>query len=117
MVTLTAAETTDRGGAGALLAACSAADIAAPPAAASLLQPSASPSGALAASVERALAATTPVIGVSLVLDHPRLTGHYAGYPWSQAEIDAIARSPVRPLLNVLPGRARRRLLSGSGGT
>ena len=47
-------------------------------------------------------------MGVSLVLDHPRLSGRYRGYPWSEVGVDAAARSPLRPLLNLLPGGLRR---------
>ncbi len=108
IVTVTAAETTDRGGAAALLAASTAGMIRQPRPAPSLLQPSGSPGWELAAAVEAALAAHVPAIGVSLVLDHPRLSGRYRGYPWSEAGIATAARSPLRPLLNLLPSGVRR---------
>ena len=115
VVTVTAAETTDRGGAGALLAACAADVIRLPPPASSLLQPSDSPDWELAGAVEAAVAGRTPVVGVSLVLDHPRLTGRFRGYPWSESGVRAAARSPLRPLLNALPGGLRRIALQRLG--
>ncbi len=69
-----------------LLGACDADTIARPAAAPSLLEPATSPTRKLAAAVEEALAHDVPVIGVSLVLDHPRLTGRYRGYPWSAGQ-------------------------------
>ena len=60
-----------------------------------------------------ALGSKTPVIGVSLVLDHPRLTGNQRGYPSSPEARAALARSPVRRLLNTLPGMLRERTLQG----
>ena len=104
VVTITAAETADRGGAAALLGACDADTIASPQPAPSLLEPATSPARRLGAAVEEAVAARVPVVGVSLVLDHPRLTGRYRGYPWSADTAHTITRSPFRPLLNLLPG-------------
>lgn len=113
VVTVGAAESAEHGGAAALLAACDADTIARPAPAASLLEPAISPSGRLAASVEKAVASVTPVIGVSLVLDHPRLSGRYRGYPWSAASVRAVSRSPLRSLHNLLPrGVARLALQS-----
>jgi hypothetical protein len=115
VVTVTAAETTDRGGAGALPAGAAADVVRQPQPAASLLQPSGSPGWELAASVEAAITKRCPAMGVSLVLDHPRLSGRYRGYPWSAAGVDAAARSPLRPLLNLLPGGIRRFALQRLG--
>ena len=111
VVTVTAAETTDRGGAGALLAASSAEVVRHPRPAATLLQPSGSPGWELAAAVESAVGERAPTVGVSLVLDHPRLSGRYRGYPWSEAAVEAAGRSPLRPLLNLLPSGIRRAAL------
>lgn len=111
VVTVTAAEHVERGGAATLLAACSAEAVRAPRPAASLLEPAAWPGRSLAAAVESAVASACPVVGVSLVLDHPRLTGRYRGYPWSPEAVAAVARSPARPLLNMLPGSLRLRAL------
>ena len=115
IVVVTAAETADRGGAAALLGACDADTIASPPPGASLLEPTASPARALAATIEKALGAHVPVIGVSLVLDHPRLTGRYRGYPSSNDTMRDAARSPFRLLLNAMPGGVRRLLLQRMG--
>jgi len=115
VVTVSAAETADRGGSAVLLGACDADTIARPAAAPSLLEPAASPTRTLAAAVEEALARDVPVVGVSLVLDHPRLTGRYRGYPWSPDSVRSATRSPLRSLLNTLPGGARRHALQAMG--
>ena len=115
VVCMTAAETSERGGACALLSSCGADTIGFEPPASSLLAPSHSPMGELAARIATALGRTTPVIGVSLVLDHPRLTGGHRGYPSSPEALAALARSPVRRLLNTLPGMLRERTLQGLG--
>ena len=111
IVTVTVAETSERGGAAALLAASAAESIAAPGPAPSLLAPSLSPTGALAGRLEAAVAARTTLMGVSLVLDHPRLTSGYRGYPWSSDTLDALRRSPLRRLHNALPGEMRSTVL------
>jgi hypothetical protein len=111
VVCVTAAETSERGGACALLGACSAETIASAAPSPSLLAPSLSPTGRLAGQIEAAIARHTPVMGVSIVLDHPRLTGSYRGYPSAQRAVNAVAHSPLRRVLNVLPGRAREETL------
>ena len=115
VVVVTAAETADRGGAAALLGACDADTIASPPPGPSLLEPSASPARALGATIEKAVTAHVPVIGASLVLDHPRLAGRYRGYPSSNDTVRDATRSPFRPLLNAMPGGVRRLLLQRMG--
>jgi hypothetical protein len=115
VVCVTAAETSERGGACALLDACAAEAISSPPAAPSLLAPSLSPTGVLAGRVAAALARRTALIGVSIVLDHPRLTGRYRGYPSSPDAIAALARSPFRRLANGLPGAIRELALQHLG--
>ena len=107
IVCVTAAETSERGGPSALLGACGAETIAFVSPAPSLLAPSLSPTGVLAGKVATALARRTAVMGVSLVLDHPRLLGRYRGYPSSDQTLATLARSPVRRLANVLPGMLR----------
>jgi len=113
VVCLTAAETSERGGACTLLDACAAGVIGSAPPAQSLLAPSLSPTGALGDKVAAALARRTAVTSVSLVLDHPRLTGPYSGYPASRSAVTALRRSPVRRILNALPGLLRDRVLQG----
>jgi hypothetical protein len=111
VVCVTAAETSERGGACALLGACAAEAISSSPPAPSLLAPSLSPTGRLAGRIEAALARRTAVIGVSIVLDHPRLTGRHRDYPSSSDAVAALARSPLRRLVNALPGALRNRTL------
>jgi hypothetical protein len=50
-----------------------------------------------------------------VVLDHPRLTGRYRGYPWSSDVVRASSRSAFRPLLNTMPGGLRRHVLQRFG--
>ena len=111
VVCVTAAETSERGGACSLLGACAADAISAPEPAPSLLAPSLSPTGDLAGKVAAALARHTAVTGVSIVLDHPRLIGRYNGYPSSPDAVAAVARFPLRRLANSLPGSVRSRIL------
>jgi Lactate racemase N-terminal domain len=114
VVVVSAAETILHGGPAALLAACSAA---APRAATadSLLEPGGSGGWRLALALERALADRAPIMGVSLVLDHPRPAGRWTGYPDDPEATERIARSPLRVLLNALPGSARRSRLQRLG--
>lgn len=115
VVCVTAAETSERGGACALLGACGAELISSAPPAPSLLAPSLSPTGVLAGKIAATLARRTALMGVSIVLDHPRLTGRYRGYPSSPDAIAALARSPLRWLANGLPGTMRDRALQHLG--
>jgi len=111
IVCVTAAETSERGGPCPLLGACAAEAIASVGPARSLLAPSLSPTGVLAGEVAAALARRTAVIGVSIVLDHPHLTGAYRSYPSSPQAITALARSPIRRLVNILPATLRDQVL------
>jgi hypothetical protein len=52
-------------------------------------------------------------MAASLVLNHPRLTGAYRGYPFERGSYPGIVRSPVRRLLNLSPGSIRRATLQG----
>ena len=115
VICVSAAETSERGGASTLLGACDAASIVSVAPAPSLLAPSLSPTGVLAGKVAAALSRRTPLTGVSIVLDHPRLAGRYHGYPSSPAAVAALARSPLRPLGNMLPAGARTRILQRTG--
>ena len=110
VVSVTAAETVLNGGPAALLGAAN------PEAlrgagAASLLETAGSPGWGLAVALERALARRVPVIGVSLVLNHPRLGGMLRGYPYEPAALERIAGSPLRPLFSLLPARLRQEVL------
>ena len=114
IVTIGAGETVLHGGATALLDACAAGTCRLAEAV-SLLEPSVATGWRLAADLEAALARSTPLIGVSLVLDRPHATGLYRGYPWSEEARRSLARSPFRRLLNVSPAVLRRRALAGIG--
>jgi hypothetical protein len=113
VVTVTAAETVLHGGPAALLAAASAADGRAAAAADSLLEPSLSDGWRLASALAAHLARAVPTLGVSLVLDHPRTTGRYRGWPWEQETVDRLVRSRLRRLHNAAPQALRRRWLRG----
>jgi hypothetical protein len=108
VVCVTAAETSEQGGACALLGGCAAEVIASAAPAPSLLAPSLSPTGVLAGKIAAALGRSTALIGLSIVLDHPRLLGSHRDYPSSPAAVTALAASPLRRILNVLPGSVRR---------
>jgi hypothetical protein len=68
----------------------------------------------IGAALEEELGRTAPVVGLSLVLDRPRPTGLYRGYPWRPEAIEALGRSPFRRLLNASPAVLRRRVLAGT---
>jgi hypothetical protein len=51
------------------------------------------------------------VIGASLVLNHPRLGGIFAGYPYEREALERLVRSPLRQLFRLLPGGARAYVL------
>jgi hypothetical protein len=112
VVTVGAGETVLHGGAGAFVGATGPGTIRA--ARATSLLVITGDGWQLAGALERALARTVPLIGLSLVLDRPRSTGLYRGYPWSPASLDAARRSPFRRLLNAAPAVVRRRLLAGA---
>jgi hypothetical protein len=110
VVVVTAAETVLHGGPAALLGASDrnalrSAD------AWSLLETSASQGWRTALALERALARRVPLIGASLVLNHPRTGGAARGYPYELAALERIADSPLRHLFGVLPGAIRASIL------
>ena len=111
VLVVSSAETVVHGGPGALLAACDAPTVRRAAAARSLVQASGEPVWELALSVEEAVSARSRLFGVSLVLDHPRLTGRFRGYPHEQASLEHVATSPFRRLYSLLPGAARRGIL------
>jgi hypothetical protein len=110
VVTVGAGETALSGGASALLDACGPSTIRAATAS-SLLEPSASAGWRLAGSLEAELRRRVPLVGLSLVLDRPRLAGRYHGYPWDPAARRAVSRSPVRRIVNAAPAALRRWLV------
>ncbi|MGL6280303.1 MAG: lactate racemase domain-containing protein, partial [Gaiella sp.] len=112
VVVVAAAETVLHGTPGTLLGACSAGAQRAA-SAESLLEPRSSRGWRLGAAVEAALASRVPVVGVSLVLDLPRITGRFEGYPGDAQARRAALRSPLRRLLNAAPATVRSAMLQG----
>ena len=108
---LGAAESIVDGGPGTLVAATDAATIRSNAGADSLLEAAGSPEWELALAVESSLARRVPLVGVSLVLDLPRLTGRYRGYPEDPEATERVARSRLRALQARLPGPLRRAAL------
>lgn len=107
VVVVSSAETVLHGGPAALLGAAGA-DAVRAAGAYSLLETAASQGWHLAVRVERALARRVPVLGVSLVLDHPELSGAFRGYPYDEGAAERIARSPVRFAYAAVPEVLRR---------
>ena len=115
VLAVTAAETVLHGGPAALIAAADAATMRRVVASDSLLEASRSPAWALALQLEAALATRVPVVGVSLMLDLPRLTGRFRGYPSDVQAVEQVVSSPLRRLFSRLPDALRRDLLAGQG--
>jgi Lactate racemase N-terminal domain len=110
VICVTAAETVLHGGPGALVGA-SAAKVLRAADAYSLLETSASQGWRLGLELERALVRRVPLIGVSLVLNHPRLGGTLGGYPYERQALERVVRSPLRHLFRLLPGGLRAYVL------
>jgi hypothetical protein len=110
VVVVTAAETVLHGGPAALVGAAGPEALRAA-SAYSLLETSASQGWRIGVALERALAAHAPVIGASLVLNHPRLGQTFGDYPYDEAALDRVARSPLRHVFGLLPGAVRAYLL------
>jgi hypothetical protein len=110
VVTVTAAETVLHGGPAALVGAAGP-EVLRAAGAYSLLETSASQGWRLGLELERALLRRVPVIGASLVLNHPRLGGTLGGYPYESQALERIVRSPFRYLFRALPGSLRAYVL------
>jgi hypothetical protein len=110
VVVVTAAETVLHGGPAALVGA-SGPDVLRAAGAYSLLETSASQGWRLGLELERALVRRVPVIGTSLVLNHPRLSGTLGGYPYEPEALERVVRSPFRHLFRLLPGAVRASVL------
>ncbi len=110
LVVVTAAETAVHGGPATLLAGAGA-DLQRQPGPASLLTTAGAESWERARAVERALARRVPLIGVSLVLNHPQIAGWARGYPYELEALERIARSPFRPAFAALPAGVRQQIL------
>jgi hypothetical protein len=110
VVVVTAAETVLHGGPAALVGAAGP-EVLRAAGAYSLLETSASQGWRLGVELERALLRRVPVIGASLVLNHPRLGGTLGGYPYETQALERIVRSPFRHLFRLLPGGLRAYVL------
>ncbi|MDQ3875870.1 MAG: nickel-dependent lactate racemase [Actinomycetota bacterium] len=110
VVSVTAAETVLHGGPAALVAATDANTVLRAHAL-SLLEPASAESWELGVAVERAVARRVPVIGTSLVLNHPRTTGALRGFPYGEEAVERVAGSPFRRLYSFLPALVRERVL------
>ena len=110
VVVVTAAETVLHGGPAALVGAAGR-EVLRAAGAYSLLETSASQGWRLGLELERALMRRVPVIGTSLVLNHPRLGGTLRGYPYETAAVERVVRSPFRRMFRLLPGGMRAYVL------
>jgi len=110
VVVVTAAETVLHGGPAALVGAAGPEALRAA-GAYSLLETSASQGWRLALELERALGRRVPVVGASLVLNHPRLGGTLGGYPYEEQALERVVRSPFRHVFGLLPGALRAYVL------
>jgi hypothetical protein len=110
VIVVSAAESVLHGGPATLLAA-SGADALRAAGAYSLLETTASQGWHLALALERRLAERVPLLGVSLVLNHPQFSGALRGYPYDPAALERIAGSPLRHLYGALPEVLRRDVL------
>jgi hypothetical protein len=110
VIVVSAAETVLHGGPATLLGAAGA-DALRAAGAYSLLETSASQGWHLGVALERALARRLPVVGVSLVLNHPRTAGALRGYPYEQEALERVVGSPLRHVFSALPDGARREIL------
>jgi hypothetical protein len=110
VVIVTAAETVLHGGPAALVGAAGK-EVLRAAGAYSLLETSASQGWRLGLELEHALARRVPLIGASLVLNHPRLGGTLGGYPYEAQALERVVRSPFRFLFKLLPEPARAYVL------
>jgi hypothetical protein len=110
VVIVTAAETVLHGGPAALVGAAGP-EVLRAAGAYSLLETSTSQGWRLGLELERALVRRVPLIGVSLVLNHPRLGGTLGGYPYEREALERVVRSPFRQLFRLLPGGLRAYVL------
>lgn len=114
VVVVSAAETVLHGGPATLVGACGAETLRAA-GADSLLETASSRGWVLAVEAERLLSERVPLIGASLVLNPPRLTGAFRGFPYEPGSEEHVVRSPLRRVFGALPRSARRRVLRELG--
>jgi hypothetical protein len=107
VVVVSAAESVLHGGPSTLLGAAGA-DALRAAGARSLLETRGSQGWLLALALEHALQRRVPLVGVSLVLNLPELSGPLRGYPYEDAALARIAGSPLRHAYRILPEALRR---------
>lgn len=110
VVPVTAAESVLHGGPAALVGA-SGVEVLRAADAYSLVETAASHGWRLGIELERALSTRVPLIGASLSLNPPVVTGAFHGYPHDPRALERIAASPVRLAFRLAPGFVRTRLL------
>jgi hypothetical protein len=110
VLTMTAAETVLHGGPAALVGASGTHSLRAA-GADSLLETRTSQGWSIGVELERRLARRVGLMGASLVLNQPRLTGIARGYPYEPEALERIVRSPFRLGFGLLPGFARERTM------
>src|SRR5438067_10600026 len=110
VVVVTAAESVLHGGPGALVGA-SGREALRSAGAWSLLETTASQGWRTGIALERALLGRVPLIGASLVLNHPLTAGAARGYPYDLDALERIAGSPLRHVFGVMPGAIRAAVL------
>lgn len=115
LLVVSAAETVLHGGPGSLVAACDAATVRSGAGADSLLEAGSAPEWARALEIEEAVGRSVPLVGISLVLDLPRLTGAFKGYPDDPEAVAELGRSWTRSVFSRLPGPMRRDVLAKVG--
>jgi hypothetical protein len=114
VVVVTAAESVLHGGPAAL-AGCCAPETLRQMTAPSLLETSGSGGWARALALERLLMRRVAMIGASISLHHPRLTGALRGYPYDAGAVARVTRSPLRRGFRLLPASARGAVLHSLG--
>jgi lactate racemase len=110
VVVVSAAESVLHGGPAALLAASNPEALRAA-STYSLLETAASLGWRVGSALERELSKRVPLIGASLSLNLPIVTGAFHGYPHDHRAFERIAASPVRLAFRLAPGALRTRLL------
>jgi hypothetical protein len=111
VLVVSSAETIVHGGPAAIVAAADAETVRRGAGADSLVQAAGEPVWELALGVEEAVRSRVPVLGVSLALGHPQLTGRFRDYPFTPASLKHVSTSPLRRLFSALPAGLRREIL------
>jgi hypothetical protein len=107
---VSAAETVLHGGVGALVGAAGPEAMRAA-GAYSLLETAASQGWEIGLALEREVGRRVAVVGLSVALNHPRLTGALRGFPYEPQAVERIARSPLRRAFSLLPGLVRAQVI------